>query len=160
MMQILKHKIVDKPQNHLFMLLAVIFIATIFITNEHSLVSYTKILIFYLCLGLMIVLTNKYVSGYSTREKNKLIESIKRIITYDVGETTAGELELTSSPVLYARGDVMFLIEDFGVDEIEYVVYHDEVVISSGKASYQELDYETLLEIYEALKNYRELIVE
>ena len=89
--------------------------------------------------------------------KKNILKKIKKILER-IGYTTAGELDLDHSPCYGSLGEkVVALVEGFGVDNFQVVVYCDDNEIDCFEADYgdmedniDEFDLEYLMEALEA----------
>jgi hypothetical protein len=92
----------------------------------------------------------------SEKLKEKQIAYIKKVIK-EWGSTTAGELQLESSPCVnsLAGGDVCELIESFNIDDVESVVYDRKGnEIDWNNISYEDLSEDLIDEIYNIIEAY------
>ena len=88
--------------------------------------------------------------------KKDILKKIKAVLKR-IGYTTAGELDLDHSPCYGSLGEkVVALVEEFGVDTFQVVVYCDEQEIDCFESDYgdmedniDEFDLEYLLEALE-----------
>ena len=92
--------------------------------------------------------------------KKEILQKIKSVIER-VGYTTAGELELDYSPIYKSIGEnIIALVEGFGSETFDIVVYHNDIEIDNFRIEYDEI-MDTLCnvdleDILESLERYSE----
>lgn len=89
--------------------------------------------------------------------KQEQISEIKRIIN-EWGSVTSSELELESSPCVNSIGNsignISQLVEHFYSDGVEAVTYHDEIELGEEYIYYENLNENTIDEIYHIIEQY------
>lgn len=85
--------------------------------------------------------------------KKSDIYKIKRILS-EWGGTSTGELQSESSPIIFSLGNVSVLAERFYVDNVEAIVYHNDMEIDSDYMNYEDLNDDVIFQIKEILESY------
>lgn len=92
------------------------------------------------------------------KKKEKLIEKIRTIIK-EWGSFDTSDVQATSSPVYNTMGkDSSALIERFNLDDVDIVMYVHETETGEDSVEYDKLDTDTLEEILELAKEYKEIM--
>ena len=110
----------------------------------------------------------KYLNKYKLFEmkdtlgnRKFLIKKIEYALTLSIEQLySSADLELETDPVYYSNDEEIALINNFTIDKVGYDVYggyKKETVIDSGVIPYSKLDFETLEEIWELIKESIEL---
>jgi hypothetical protein len=90
-------------------------------------------------------------------KREKMIKRIKEIIG-NWGGTTAGELELESSPCINSIGNgknnVSQLVEYFNAEDVTAITYQDELELGEEDIIYEDLKDDILEEILGIMENY------
>jgi hypothetical protein len=89
--------------------------------------------------------------------KGEKIAYIKKVIR-EWGNTSCCEQELDHSPSLMSTGNgggnVCELVEQFNANDVETIVYHDDVELEYNNYSYEELPDDIIDEITDIMENY------
>jgi hypothetical protein len=90
-------------------------------------------------------------------DRSEKIRFIKNVIN-DWGETSCCELELDHSPCITSTGNgggnVCELVEQFHADEVETIVYDDQVEVEYNTYKYEDLSDDIIDEIWDIMEKY------
>ena len=101
--------------------------------------------------------TGMNTDGIDMDYKASKIAYIKKVIA-EWGNTSCCELELDHSPSLMSTGNgggnVCELVEQFNANDVETIVYHDDVELEYNNYPYEDLPDDIIDEITDIMENY------